>query len=82
VNTDPAGPPLFYQQAGSGPATGEDGVEAGEIIEWPEIFTILTLEGTMTVSPGDFVIQGVQGEFYPCKPGIFAESYDEVTDAE
>jgi hypothetical protein len=37
---------------------------------------IKTLEGVMLAEPRDFVIQGVQGEFYPCKPGIFAETYD------
>lgn len=39
---------------------------------------IRTLEGDMCVSPGDYVIRGVQGEFYPCKPGIFETTYDEV----
>jgi hypothetical protein len=39
---------------------------------------IETLEGTMTASPGDFIIRGVQGEFYPCKPDIFAETYEPV----
>lgn len=38
-----------------------------------------TLEGVMTASPGDMIIKGVKGEFYPCKPDIFAASYDEVT---
>lgn len=38
---------------------------------------IKTLEGVMTVSEGDFIIKGVQGEFYPCKPDIFAETYEE-----
>jgi len=37
---------------------------------------IETLEGTMVATDGDFIIQGVQGEFYPCKPDIFAETYD------
>ncbi len=37
---------------------------------------ITTLEGAMRVSPGDFVIRGVRGEFYPCKPEIFAATYD------
>jgi hypothetical protein len=37
-----------------------------------------TLEGVITASPGDFIIKGVQGEFYPCKPGIFIETYEEV----
>jgi hypothetical protein len=35
-----------------------------------------TLEGTMYASPGDWIIQGVQGEFYPCKPDIFAATYE------
>lgn len=39
---------------------------------------IPTLEGTMLANVGDWVIQGVQGEFYPCKPGIFAETYEAV----
>lgn len=39
---------------------------------------ILTLEGTMEVSPGDFVIKGVNGEFYPCKPDIFWRTYERV----
>lgn len=34
-----------------------------------------TLEGTVTASPGDYVIRGVQGEFYPCKPKIFEATY-------
>ena len=36
---------------------------------------IETLEGTMHVSVGDYVIRGVHGEFYPCKPDIFHETY-------
>jgi hypothetical protein len=39
-------------------------------------FRILTLEGEMTVSPGDWIIKGVQGEFYPCKPDIFDATYE------
>lgn len=39
---------------------------------------IPTLEGVMHVSYGDYVIKGVQGEFYPCKPDIFLETYSEV----
>ncbi len=37
---------------------------------------IQTLEGRMTVSPGDWVITGVKGEKYPCKPDIFLATYD------
>lgn len=43
---------------------------------------IETLEGTMTTSAGDYLIKGVQGEIYPCKPDIFADTYEEVTDAD
>jgi hypothetical protein len=37
-----------------------------------------TLEGSMTASLGDFIIRGVQGEFYPCKPDIFEATYERV----
>ncbi|MFN3005124.1 hypothetical protein [Mycolicibacterium wolinskyi] len=37
---------------------------------------IKTLEGEMLTAPGDYVIRGVQGEFYPCKPDIFSATYD------
>jgi hypothetical protein len=43
-------------------------------------FRIATLEGEMTVSVGDWVIKGIQGEFYPCKPDIFLATYERVTD--
>jgi hypothetical protein len=39
---------------------------------------IETLEGAMLAAPGDYVIKGVKGEFYPCKPDIFAATYEEV----
>jgi hypothetical protein len=39
---------------------------------------LLTLEGDMRVSLGDYIIKGVKGEFYPCKPDIFKATYDEV----
>lgn len=39
---------------------------------------IKTLEGNMLVSVGDYVIQGVQGELYPCKPDIFEQTYERV----
>lgn len=41
-------------------------------------FTIQTLEGDMKASLGDFIIKGVNGEFYPCKPDIFQKTYEEV----
>ena len=40
---------------------------------------IETLEGNMHVSVGDYVIKGIEGEFYPCKPDIFKETYETVS---
>jgi hypothetical protein len=40
--------------------------------------SIDTLEGTMEAMPGDWIIKGVKGEFYPCKPDIFKATYDAV----
>jgi hypothetical protein len=37
-----------------------------------------TLEGDHQAIPGDWIIKGVAGEFYPCKPDIFAKTYEEV----
>jgi hypothetical protein len=39
---------------------------------------IATLEGEMQANPGDWIIRGVQGEFYPCKPDIFNATYEAV----
>ena len=39
---------------------------------------VLTLEGIMHASWGDWIIQGVKGEFYPCKPDIFSATYEAV----
>lgn len=39
-----------------------------------------TLEGAMTARPGDWIIKGVKGEFYPCKPDIFAATYEPAED--
>jgi len=39
---------------------------------------IETLEGIMTALPGDYIIKGIKGEFYPCKPDIFDLTYDKI----
>ena len=44
--------------------------------------TIVTLEGNHHVSVGDYIIKGVKGEFYPCKPDIFEMTYELVTETE
>ena len=41
---------------------------------------IATLEGVMQAKPGDYIIRGVQGEFYPCKPDIFEATYEPAGD--
>lgn len=69
------------------------GDNAGEIMAWATRFSmkdpvresingkrlyIDTLEGTMMAVVGWWVIKGVKGEFYPCDPEVFAESYEEA----
>ena len=51
------------------------GIRSGE-----QHFTIWirTLEGEHRAAPGDWIVQGAKGELYPCKPHIFAETYEEV----
>ena len=67
------------------PLRGEDPSE--EIIDlvqaqgWigdDEGIFITTLEGVMTASAGDWIIKGVAGEYYPCKPDIFGKTYEAV----
>lgn len=41
---------------------------------------IITLEGNMHVTAGDYIITGVKGEIYPCKPDIFEMTYEKVED--
>jgi len=43
-----------------------------------EEITIPTLEGLVTASKGDWIIKGIKGEFYPCKPDIFDATYERV----
>lgn len=55
---------------------GLDYVEPGITTCDMRTMTIRTLEGDMTANPGDYIIKGVQGEFYPCKPDIFEQTYE------
>lgn len=50
-------------------------IEASQNLTGEDI-AIPTLEGTMIASPGDWIITGVKGEIYPCKPDIFAATYE------
>ena len=66
--------------------TGENHAEMCEFID-PEVFEIFprvglvihTLEGDHHASPRDCIIKGLNGEFYPCKPDIFAKTYESAT---
>lgn len=49
-----------------------------DVVNGKPIIRIDTLEGQMIAREGDWVIRGVKGEFYPCKPEIFDASYDPV----
>jgi hypothetical protein len=73
-----------------------DGTNATRIIDWiltgdlsarfhvteddDAFIAIDTLEGTMRADRGDWIIKGVAGEFYPCKPDIFEATYEPVED--
>ena len=52
--------------------------KAGIVHDLDGYVKITTLEGVMTANPGDFIIKGVHGEFYPCKPDIFEQTYEKV----
>ena len=42
------------------------------------LIKIKTLEGIMTAKPGDWIIKGTEGEFYPCKDSVFQTKYEEI----
>jgi len=60
--------PLWIQEA----------YEYGDLLIRPDGVRINTLEGWMTGSINDYIIRGIRGELYPCKPDIFLETYDLV----
>ena len=81
--------PFFTKKPITIEARQHDGSEASghDIIHWivcsgheaywsNDALFIETLEGTHRANSGDFVIKGVAGEFYPCKPDIFQRTYD------
>ncbi len=65
------GPPHWLLSAMSGPDRIVRAIPGGGV-------TIKTLEGDHRGDVGDWIIQGVKGELYPCKPDIFAATYDPV----
>lgn len=63
---------IDWTRGSSTPASMDDRPGRGKAL------TISTLEGAHWVIPGDFIIRGVSGEHYPCKPDIFALTYEPV----
>lgn len=53
-----------------------DAYEDAQLVLTPEGILIRTLEGDMRAQLGDWLIRGVRGELYPCKPDIFAATYE------
>lgn len=60
----------IYRSSVGSSDDGKGGLQSYSSLKIP------TLEGEMWVSEGDYVIKGVKGEFYPCKPDIFLASYN------
>jgi len=56
------------------------GYDEGELIFMSDAIIIKTLEGDMTAQKEDMLIMGISGELYPCKPDIFAKTYELVSD--
>lgn len=68
------------------------GYNTREVVEWirengrgavtitgrSDFIDIVTLEGTMRADKNDMIIKGIKGEFYPCKPDIFGDTYEAV----
>lgn len=64
--------------------TNDNRAEVGEFLRGVNHITtsagivIRTLEGDMLAQPGDYIIRGMKGEYYPCKPDIFEGTYEDV----
>jgi hypothetical protein len=65
--------------SGSFPRDGDDGLYLKNYDTCHRHY-VETLEGKMRVQIGDWIITGIKGERYPCKPDIFAATYDRVDD--
>ena len=72
------------QYTGQNPEEIVSFVGSDNIIDlWPvkDEIGIRTLEGSLGATPGDWIIKGIQGEFYPCKPDIFEATYVKVEES-
>lgn len=57
-----------------------DALHNDTIMRFGDKVVIKTLEGNMIADPGDYIIKGVKGELYPCKPDIFEQTYEPIKD--
>ena len=55
-----------------------EALNSGVLVRFGDKVWVRTLEGVMTASPRDYIIRGVDGELYPCKPDIFEKTYEKV----
>jgi hypothetical protein len=69
---------LFETPSTLGPDWFVDAFRAGRMWYQEGVLTIATLEGNHRANVGDWIIQGIKGELYPCKPDIFAATYEAV----
>lgn len=71
---------IFVGEYSGGELNGFDKIHFDEYVETvgKEGLDINTLEGVMHASIGDYIIKGVNGEYYPCKPDIFEKTYELV----
>jgi hypothetical protein len=60
------------------PSSVKDAYEKGDLVFSSSALRILTLEGVHIADPNDWLICGIKGEFYGCKPDIFAATYEAV----
>jgi hypothetical protein len=70
----------FFQRKSLWPAWATEAFESGAMQVGEHSVQIKTLEGEMVGGAGDWIIRGVKGELYPCKPDIFAATYEPVED--
>lgn len=69
-------PDWFMDSLSSNDVRIHDCYDGGGFMQNKGTAHIKTLEGEMTANAGDWIIRGVKGEIYPCKPDIFAATYD------
>jgi hypothetical protein len=70
----------FFQRKNLWPPWATEAFESGVMQVGEHSVQIKTLEGEMVGAAGDWIIRGVKGELYPCKPDIFAATYEAVAE--